>query len=274
FALRALLVVCLLLGAASSALAVNAATHGPKPPPFKQPPPSTQPPPPPSTQPGGQRQQGPSGPRTPARPHTSSGTGPKALINADTIVGDPSLEEQEAAADGFSVDVVSGSTWDSMSASDFAGYQVLIIGDPTCSSIASSATSNASTWAPVVMGTAGGNALPGNRVLIGTDPVYHYNNGRPGALTLIKDGIAFAGALSGRTGVYFDASCDRTTNNPTVLSILDALSTGSGSWSENGSPPCGGNVSLIASNSLFSDLTSADIEGWSCSVHETFPSFK
>src|SRR5581483_2895523 len=122
FALRALLVVCLLLGAASSALAVNAATHGPKPPPFKQPPPSTQPPPPPSTQPGGQKQQGPSGPHSPARPHTSSGTGPKALINGDTVTdnGGISLEGQEATADGFVVTVVDGATWDSMSASDFA----------------------------------------------------------------------------------------------------------------------------------------------------------
>src|SRR5439155_11755183 len=168
---------------------------------------------------------------------------PKALINGDTVSGSPSIEEQQATALGFSVTVVSGATWDNMTQAQFAAYQVLIVGDPTCSGLALSVTSNAATWAPVVMGTAV-NTLPGNRILIGTDPVYHYTSGDPGALKLIHDGIDFAGLLSSRTGIYFDMTCR---DNGQGLSTLNMLSVGAGNWTENTSPPCGGSVALIAS---------------------------
>ena len=195
---------------------------------------------------------------------------PKALINGDTVSGSPSIEEQQATALGFSVTVVSGATWDNMTQAQFAAYQVLIVGDPTCSGLALSVTSNAATWAPVVMGTAV-NTLPGNRILIGTDPVYHYTSGHPGALKLIHDGIDFAGLLSSRTGIYFDMSCF---DNGQGLSTLNMLSVGASSWTENTSPPCGGSVSLIASNPAFADLNSGDLQGWFCSDHETFPQFR
>src|SRR2546430_15839895 len=85
---------------------------------------------------------------------------PKALINGDTVSGSPSIEEQQATALGFSVTVVSGATWDNMTQAQFAAYQVLVVGDPTCSTLALSVTSNAATWAPVVMGTAGHTPPP------------------------------------------------------------------------------------------------------------------
>jgi hypothetical protein len=170
---------------------------------------------------------------------------PQALVNGDTVSGGiGSMEAQEAIAAGFNVTVVSGATWDSMSQADFAGYQLLVIGDPTCSSLAASATSNYTTWAPVVMGTAGGNTKAGNRILIGTDPVFHTNFTKPQARHIIHDGIRFAGAIPGRTGLYFDDSCgDFTGEN--VLSALASLSTGSGTWTENHGPPCGASASLI-----------------------------
>lgn len=205
---------------------------------------------------------------------TAAAATPRALINGDTVSGGAgSIEAQQAQALGFAVDVVSGSTWDSMSQAQFAQYQVLVVGDPTCSYLAGSVTSNASTWAPVVMGTAGGNTQAGNRILIGTDPVFHYNYGHPGALHLIHDGIAFAGAQPGRTGLYFDDTCGDYFSSPSVLSVLASLSTGSGSWSENHSPPCGGSASLIASNPAFSTLSSGDLQGWYCSIHESFPTY-
>src|SRR6185437_13405926 len=65
---------------------------------------------------------------------------PQALINGDTVsVGTGSVEAQEAAAAGFAITVVSGATWDSMSQADFAQYQLLVIGDPTCTPLAASA---------------------------------------------------------------------------------------------------------------------------------------
>jgi hypothetical protein len=196
-----------------------------------------------------------------------------ALINGDTVTGSPSVEQTLATAAGFTVTVVSGPVWDAMTAADFAAYRVLIAGDPTCHQLAISFTSNSSTWAPVVMGTSV-NTAPGNRILIGTDPVYHRGL-HPGADKLIQDGIAFAGTLSGRTGLYFDATCydDIAARGVRTIATLAKLSAGAGAWTENPVPPCGGSVSLIASNAAFSDLTSADLQGWSCSDHETFPTF-
>src|SRR5690348_575384 len=141
----------LLFAATSTALALNGGhaalnkpaggiTPGPGPQPSPAPPPSNQPPP--SSQPPGKTQ--PPGSRAPSRPHSSEGSGPKALINQATISGDPSLEETEAIADGFSVTVVDASTWGSMSASQFAAYQLLIVGDPTCGTLNNSVTNNAS----------------------------------------------------------------------------------------------------------------------------------
>jgi hypothetical protein len=59
-----------------------------------------------------------------------------------------------------------------------------------------------------------------------------------------------------------------------VLTALGLLSTGAGAWTANSTtPPCGGNVSLIASEPSFATLTTASLAGWGCSVHETWPTF-
>ena len=113
----------------------------------------------------------------------------------------------------------SGEEWEKMSAAEFAQYQVLVIGDPKCSSTALSAVNSAHTWTPVVMGSeSGGHA--GNRAAVGTDPEFHYAAGGGGAAPavpgepqtagaehLVQDGIAFAGSVPGTTGVYFTTSC-------------------------------------------------------------------
>jgi hypothetical protein len=53
------------------------------------------------------------------------------------------------------------------------------------------------------------------------------------------------------------------------------LSTGTSSpWTIDGSPPCGGSVSFIGTAPEFSDITTADFQGWSCSVHESYPTFQ
>lgn len=203
-----------------------------------------------------------------------SAAAPTALINEDTVSGGASSAEANIATTlGFSVDVVSGATWDAMTQAQFAQYQVLIAGDPTCGLIAASFMSNESTWAPVVMGTAV-NTMAGNRVLVGTDPVLH-SGAFPGALTLISDGIDYAGAQPGRTGLYFDTTCGGNYYGQigVAATMMSQLSTGSGTWTEDDSPPCGGNVAKIASTPKFDSLTTADLAGWSCSVHESFPTF-
>lgn len=108
-----------------------------------------------------------------------------ALINGDSVTtndgitsgGTPiSLEQYAAEQADFTVTVVTGAQWDAMTAAQFAQYQVLIIGDPYCNATPTSATSDAATWAPVVMGTSVSTAA-GNRVVVGTDPEFHYVNG-------------------------------------------------------------------------------------------------
>jgi len=199
----------------------------------------------------------------------------KALINGATVMGSPgfpSLEEQAATAQGYAVTVVTQAVWGAMTQAEFGAYDLLIIGDLCGSNAPQDAAANAATWAPVVMGTAGGRTQAGNRIVIGTDPALHNIGGLAGErAAIIRDGIAFAGKQTGRTGLYFCASCAGGGGN--VLTALGLLSTGSGAWTDNSEPPCGGNVSLIASEPSFATLTTASLADWGCSVHESWPTF-
>jgi hypothetical protein len=197
---------------------------------------------------------------------------PKALILGSTVspcsatTGCPqSLEEEQAAADGFDVTVVDDSTWDAMTAADFAAYQVLIIGDPTCgNTVDGAAATNTAVWQPVVM------ASGGNKVIIGTDPVYHHY-AHPGATTLIKNGIAFAGAVPGATGAYVDISCDSSfTNSSTPFSFLDGLTTQAAGSFTTEYAPCFGAISIVAQSGPTTGLHDTDLSDWFCSVHQDF----
>ena len=208
--------------------------------------------------------------------------GPTALILGDSVspgsapdASGRSLEEYEANLDGFTTTVVTGTQWDAMTKSQFAAYQVLIIGDPTCDFTGNSfaaAVSNESTWEPVVMSSGG------NKVLIGTDPTFHFlNNGVPGD-KLEGGGIAFAGAVNGATGAYVDLSCGYdSTAAGTPIPLLDGLSThGSGQFTaigEGSINACATGVNIVANSGPTSGLTDSDLSNWNCSVHEAFDKF-
>ena len=201
-----------------------------------------------------------------------------ALILADSVTTPgpapagptESLEQYEAEQDGFTVTAVDGATWDSMTAAQFAAYQVIIIGDPTCGSESNfaAAETNASVWEPVVMSSGG------NKVLIGTDPTYHYTFGGVPGNVLEKNGIAFAGAVGGATGAYVDLSCAYDGSAPgTAVPFLDGLSShGTGSFTVGGAP-CAGAISIIAQSGPTSGLNDSDLSNWNCSVHEFFDKF-
>jgi len=218
----------------------------------------------------------------------SAATPPQALILGDSVtdglpanVGLPgatpsqSLEEYEAVQDGFVPTVVDGATWDSMTAAQFAQYQVLIIGDPDCAPYDGigyqfqAAVTNESTWEPVVMGSGG------NKVLIGTDPVFHWYGGSgPNADVLVEQGIGYAGAVGGATGAYVDLSCTYSSSaNDTPVPLLDGLSSfGPGSFTVGGAP-CSGAIAVIAATGPTAGLSDSDLSNWSCSVHEFFTTF-
>jgi hypothetical protein len=193
----------------------------------------------------------------------------KALINSETVEGSPSQEEEIATALGFAVTLVSDTTWAGYSAADFGQYDLLIAGDPSCGNLPPGLVSSAATYGPVVLGVAGGRTQAGNRIVVGTDPVLHdggdhESEGEKG--TIIREGIAYAGSRPGRTGMYFGATCAANYFNQSAetLAILAALSAGSGTWTIDANPPCGGSVALIASHPAFVDLTTASLAGWGC----------
>ena len=204
-------------------------------------------------------------------------TGKKALILDSTVTGGSfSLEAQRAAALGFGpIDLVDNSTWATMTAAQFADYQLIIIGDPTCSSLPQAVSQNATALADAVMARSGGNAKVGNRILIGTDPVFHQTQG---GQKLIDTAIEFAGIQDGASGLYLDFSCndpdyDANGTGDGQQFLLPRLTIDTPNWTQNAGPPCGGSVSLISNAAQFATLHTSDLQGWNCSVHESFPTF-
>jgi hypothetical protein len=203
---------------------------------------------------------------------------PKALINGATVSGPSSTEELDAIAAGFAVTVVDDATWATYTAADFGQYDLLIAGDPFCGALPPGLVASAPVWGPVVLGTAGGRTQAGNRIIIGTDPVLH-DDGSAGRQAIVKEGIAFAGKQPGRTGMYLDTTCGANYYGQAAetLLVINAISSpaASGTWTIDDVPPCGGGVSLIASvPGSFPTLSTAGLQGWGCSVHEAFPTFK
>lgn len=211
-------------------------------------------------------------------------TKPKALILADsvTVPGPPpaksteSIEQFEAEKDGFVVTSVTGTQWDKMTAAQFRQYRVLIIGDPTCDGTGASfaaAVKDEKTWEPAVMKSGG------NKVLIGTDPTFHYTNGSaPQGAKLEGNGIAFAGKVAGATGAYIDLSCAYESDLAhTAVPLLDGLSThGAKQFTVIGEGPldaCATGVNIVALTGPTTGLTDANLSDWECSVHEAFDKF-
>ena len=208
---------------------------------------------------------------------SSAETGKKALVLGSSVSGgSSSLEATRATALGFTVSVVDDTTWASMTAAQFADYQLIIVGDPTCGSLPSVVSQNAKNLADAVMARAGGNTKAGNRILIGTDPVYHSSQG---GSKLIDAAVDFAGVQEGASGLYLDFTCgdvdydgNGTGDGQDKLLPLLTIDPSAG-WTQDRIPPCGGDVSLISNAAQFSTLKSTDIRGWGCSVHESFPTF-
>ena len=158
---------------------------------------------------------------------------PRALINASTVSGAPSQEEDIATDLGYDVTVVSDAVWASMTAADFGQYDLLIAGDPFCGSLPPGLISSAPVYGSVVLGAAGGRTLAGNRIVVGTDPVLHDGGDHesPGARgTIIREGIGFAGSRPGTTGMYFGSTyvANYYGQSAETLAILAAISSGQG----------------------------------------------
>jgi hypothetical protein len=208
--------------------------------------------------------------------------GNKALVlNSMVSGGASSVEAAYAAASGYAVDVVDDPTWGAMAAADFAEYELVIIGDPTCNVLSRVVSENAVALADAVMARAGGNTEVGNRMLIGTDPRFHYN-GSPtgeGGKRVIETGIDFSGAQPGRTDLFMTFSCfdqdwDGNGFGDGTDKLLPLLTADPApNWTVNQPSPCTGEANLIANADQFATLTSEHLQNWFCSSHMTFPTY-
>jgi len=185
----------------------------------------------------------------------------KVLILDSTVTGGAaSVEATEAASKGLAVDIVDDAKWSTMSTTDFAGYRAIILGDPTCvgpgTATIAAAEANARTW---------GSALSGNVVIVGTDPVFHADQGGESAT---RRAVDFAIDQVGKTGAYISLSCYyHGTTSSTPVPLLDGIQpegfgvTGVG---------CYNNAHIVAVSPALEGLTDDDLSNWSCSVHEAF----
>ena len=197
-------------------------------------------------------------------------TNGKVLILDPTVSGGAaSLEAAAAVAAGHGVDVVDAATWGAMTQANFAAYDAIILGDPTCvgsTSPAAAAELNRAVWSP---------AVNGNVIIIGTDPVFHAINGNnaAGAATLITNGVKFAADQAGSTGLYVSLSCYYySAGLATSVPVLDQLSP-FGTFTLHGQnvfSSCPANSHIVASHPAFVGLADSDISNWSCSAHEAF----
>jgi len=96
----------------------------------------------------------------------------KVLILQTTIsegiaIPGGSYESAAVLAAGLIPDVVSSTTWSTMTAAQFGSYRAIILGDASCTNLASyaAAMANANVWIP---------QIAGSMIIMGTDPVSKY----------------------------------------------------------------------------------------------------
>ncbi|HVA92868.1 MAG TPA: Ig-like domain-containing protein [Chloroflexota bacterium] len=201
-------------------------------------------------------------------PRATHAAGGGALILGSSVSGGTGSREAAAAAmAGLAVTIVTDAQWAAMTTAQFAAFDEIIVGDPTCSSISPVVAANATVW---------GAAVNGNIIVIGTDPVFHATFNSPpqstGAATLINNGIAFAASSSAKTGLYLDLTCAYSGSPPdTLVPEMDGISP-PGSNTVHG-PACGTSVHIVASHPALAGLTDTNLGDWGCSDHEAFDHF-
>lgn len=164
------------------------------------------------------------------------------------------LEVLAAQQLGYTTQVVSSTTWDSMTTAQFQSYRAIVIPDDSCGGSFSDLASTAATW---------NAAATGPKIVIGTDPVFHsFGSTSSPQYNLIKNSINFV-ASGSSTGAYIDLSCFGPAS---VLS-------GFGSWTEAGAGGCYESADIVASSPALGTLTNATLSNWGCSVHVTFSSW-
>jgi hypothetical protein len=202
----------------------------------------------------------------------SAGFASAATANADKVLlygpsvfgGASSFEGQQAAAQGFGVDVVDAATWSSMTTAQFAQYRAIIIGDNHDSAEVSDLTAaenNASVW---------GAAVNGNVIISSADAEYHADSGPgggndPGALTYIDRAVAFAAGAPVQTGAYI-ALGGYYGGTDAPAKVLDAFAPG-GFTASDGSD---NDIHIDPAVGGPSGLGDSVLSGWNDTTHAVF----
>ncbi|KAF2264060.1 hypothetical protein CC78DRAFT_253952 [Lojkania enalia] len=174
-------------------------------------------------------------------------------------------EYDEAVALGFSTQTVTEEEWAAMTTADFAKFKAIVIPDPSCGSVSriKFLEDSRDAWSP---------AVTGNIILIGTDPSYHFSQGK--AKTLIDNSIKFAASGTTptgepQTGLYFSLSCYYEDEESAKVEALSYF----GDFTVRGNLDCYNQVHLVAHSDAMESLDDESLSGWSCSVHEAFASY-
>ena len=191
--------------------------------------------------------------------------GKTVLIYGPSLNGSPDNEQTLAQAAGYSVTVASAATWAGMTAAQFASYNAIVFGDPTCGTdptILNTAIANQGTWAPAVTGPI---------VVIGTDPVFHQSRVGGQANQLTTNAITTA-ASGSSTGLYASLSCYYGSSPAnTAVPLLSPFGTFT---VEQGITGCDSDISIVTPTSpVMSGITASGLANWSCSVHEAFDAY-
>ncbi len=194
------------------------------------------------------------------RAHASNG---KVLI-IETTLSDAAFTEVDAAASlGLGADVVTEGQWAAMTTADFAAYDAIVFADDVCqgddASTLAAPLANLSTWTP---------AVTGNVIVHTFDSTDHgeYGNNSDGAKALTTQGIAFAVAQAGRTGMYLSSSCYGGT---AWTDLLDGISPGWSATSDSSN-----DIHVTGSTPQLATLNDASLSNFDSSVHnliDTWP---
>ena len=197
-------------------------------------------------------------------PRAEASNGKVLIIDTTLDTGVSFNEVDAAAAVGRGADVVTPTQWAAMTTADFAGYDAIVFADNFCAgddaTILAAPLANLSTWAA---------AVTGNVIVHTFDSTDHgASSGTIGAnaRAFTTQGIGFAVAQAGKTGMYLSSSCYDGT---AWLSLLDGISNG---WSRT--TPNANVMHVVGSTPALAASTDATLSNWSQSTHnlmETWP---
>jgi lysophospholipase L1-like esterase len=185
----------------------------------------------------------------------------RVLVLSTTLaVGDRSPEIERIRSLGLEPEVATPDQWLAKSAVEFSAYRALVLGDASCAGDPHAAEVTARVWGPQV---------DGNVMVVGTDPVFHDDQG---GRRLTDAGIAYATDRPGKTGAYIALSCYfHGSPSATPVPLLDGLSR-AGGFTVRG-VGCYDQAHVTATDRALTGLVDATLSGWNCSVHEAFDEY-